>query len=91
MPKCVVMGHGSNHVEVDMDFIRQLAEKAYLEKRYHLTRDNCCVCGTHISTEWGEPLGRYFVMDTKGRFYCMNCDKHFGENDEEIYVPEEDM
>jgi hypothetical protein len=30
-------------------------------------------------------------MDKNGCFYCMNCDKHFGEGDEEIYVPEEDM
>jgi hypothetical protein len=30
-------------------------------------------------------------MDKNGCFYCMNCDRRFGEGDEEIYVPEEDM
>ena len=93
MPKCVVIGHGGNHVKVDSDMMRLIhrrATRAYLEKRYHLTRDNCCVCGTSISTEYGEPLGRYFVMDTKGRFYCMNCDKHFGEGDERLYIAKED-
>jgi hypothetical protein len=76
---------------VDIGFIHKQAERTYLEKRYHLTRDNCWRCGASLSTAWGEPLGRYFVMDTKGRFYCMNCDRHFDEGDERIYVPEEDM
>ena len=67
------------------------ASRAMLEKTYHSTSGFCRVCGVHISTEWGEPLGRYFVMDKNGRFYCMNCDKHFDEGNEEIYVPEEDM
>ena len=93
MPKCVVMGAGGRVVEINptlLSHLQEQAEKAYLEKRYHLTRDNCCVCGVHISTEYGEPLGRYFVMDKKGQFYCMNCEKHFGDGDEEIYVAEED-
>ena len=93
MPKCVVMGHGGDPVKVDSELMRLIHKRvtrAYLEKQYHLTRDNCCVCGTYISTEYGEPLGRYFVMDTRGRFYCMNCDKHFSEGDERIYVTKED-
>ena len=93
MPKCVVMGYGGNHVKVDSDLMRLIhkrAERAYLRKQYHLTRDNCYVCGASISTMYGEPLGRYFVMDKKGKFYCMHCDHKFDDMDERIYVPEED-
>ena len=63
---------------------------ATLERLYHSTNANCCKCGCHLKTEWGEPLGRYFVMDKTGRFYCMGCDKEFEEVDERIYVPKED-
>ena len=67
------------------------ASRAMLEKIYHCTSSFCCGCGTHLSTNWGEPLGRYFIMDNNGRFYCATCDKQFEDNDERIYVPEEDM
>lgn len=70
--------------------IRGRASRAMLEKAYHSTSSFCCQCGTHIKTEWGEPLGRYFVMDKNGRFYCMHCDKEFEDVDERIYVPMED-
>lgn len=70
--------------------IRGRASRAMLEKTYHSTSGFCCQCGTHIKTEWGEPLGRYFVMDKNGRFYCMNCDKDFKDVDERIYLPMED-
>lgn len=92
MPNCVVMGHGGNPVKVDANLMRLIhkrAEKAYLEKQYRLTRDNCCVCGTSLSTMYNEPLGRYFVMDKKGKFYCMHCDHIFDDIDERIYVPGE--
>ena len=74
-----------------LEQMRAKAHKQHLEERYHRPSGQCCTCGVHLKTEWGEPLGRYFVMDKNGCFYCMNCDKHFGEGDEEIYVPEEDM
>lgn len=93
MPKCVVMGYGGNPVKVDTALMRMIhdrAERAYLEKQYHKTSDVCSVCGTHIKTEWGEPLGRYFVMDKKGKFYCMHCDHIFDDMDERIYVAKED-
>lgn len=70
--------------------IRGRASRAMLEKTYHCTSSFCCGCGTRLSTNWGEPLGRYFVMDNNGRFYCTNCDKQFENNDERIYVSMED-
>ena len=70
--------------------IRGQASHAMLEKTYRSTSGFCRICGIHLKTEWGEPLGRYFVMDKNGCFYCMNCDKHFNEGDERIYVSEED-
>lgn len=71
-------------------YVRRRAKAIELQRLYNSTSGNCSVCGTRISTAYGEPLGRYFVMDNDGRFYCMHCDKRFGENDERIYVPEED-
>ncbi len=70
--------------------IRGRASRAMLEKTYHSTSGFCCQCGIHIKTEWGEPLGRYFVMDKNGRFYCMNCDKDFEVGDERIYCEEDE-
>lgn len=89
-----VTGGGSVTPEMSpslLAFIRARASRAMLEKTYHSTSGFCRVCGVHLETEWGEPLGRYFVMDKNGCFYCMNCDRRFGEGDEEIYVPEEDI
>lgn len=93
MPKVgLIMGRPATKLSPELlELMKEKAHKQEMEKIYHRTSDYCCQCGTHISTAYGEPLGRYFVMDTQGRFYCMNCDKHFGEGDEEIYVPEEDM
>ena len=92
MPRFVIGNDPS--LKVDSKILVQIRASAHryaLKQLYHSTSNHCCVCGVHLKTEWGEPLGRYFVMDTKGRFYCMNCDKRFGEGDEEIYVSEEDM
>ena len=92
MPRVGFVGGGpaTKLTQELLEQMRAKAHKQHLEERYHRTSGQCCTCGVHLKTEWGEPLGRYFVMDTQGRFYCMNCDKHFGEGDEEIYVPEED-
>jgi hypothetical protein len=92
MPR-VVIGNDPN-LRVDskvLEQIRSCAHKYALNRLYNSTSNHCSVCGVHLRTEWGEPLGRYFVLDRKGRFYCMNCDRRFGEGDEEIYVPEEDI
>ena len=94
MPRELLFVTGKPAAKLDQEVLDQMRAKAYkqrLEEAYHRTDGRCCKCGVHISTEFGEPLGRYFVMDTQGRFYCMHCDKHFGEGDERIYVPEEDM
>ena len=74
-----------------LDRMRARAHEQRLRETYNKTRGQCCMCGTHISTAYNEPLGRYFVMDRQGRFYCTHCDNHFDDCDEEIYVPEEDM
>lgn len=92
MPRAVI-GRDPN-LRVDskvLEKIRANAHEYALNQLYHSTSSHCSVCGVHLKTEWGEPLGRYFVMDRKGRFYCMNCDKRFDEYDEEIYVSEEDI
>ena len=92
MPRAVI-GNDPN-LRVDskvLEQIRACAHRYALNQLYNSTSNHCSVCGVHLKTEWGEPLGRYFVMDRKGRFYCMNCDKRFDEYDEEIYVPEEDI
>lgn len=84
-----VIGGGSVIPEMSPSLFASIhgrASREMLKKSYHSTSGFCRVCGVHIKTEWGEPLGRYFVMDKNGCFYCMNCDKHFGEGDEEIYV-----
>ena len=89
-----IVGGGSVTPEISPSLlasIRGRASRAMLERAYHSTSGFCRVCGVHITTQFGEPLGRYFVMDKNGCFYCMNCDKHFGEGDEEIYVLEEDV
>ena len=91
MPRAVI-GNDPN-LRVDskvLEKIRSQAHEYKLNQLYHSNSNHCSVCGIHICTEWGEPLGRYFVMDRKGRFYCIHCDKHFSEGDEEIYIPEED-
>lgn len=75
--------------DYNIEWVQRRAKEIQLQRLYNSTSGTCSVCGTHISTAYGEPLGRYFVMDTDGRFYCMHCDKHFGEGDERIYEPEE--
>lgn len=64
--------------------------REWLEKRYHKTAAYCKDCGRLLKSFYGEPLGRYFVMDIHGEFYCMGCDNQFEDGDEEIYVPIED-
>jgi predicted SprT family Zn-dependent metalloprotease len=93
MPKTelIIAGRVAKLNQEWLNLVREKAHRQKMEKIYHRTSDYCCQCGTHISTAYGEPLGRYFVMDKNGCFYCMNCDKHFGEGNEEIYVPIEDM
>ena len=93
MPRVGFVTGGPATPKMSLDLlasIRGRASRAMLEKAYHSTSGFCRVCGVHLRTEWGEPLGRYFVMDKNGCFYCMNCDKQFDEGDEEIYVSEED-
>ena len=60
--------------------------RAYLRSRYQNTViENCHCCGIFLEAH-GEPLSNYYVMDTHGCFYCMNCDSMFEDGDERIYV-----
>lgn len=63
----------------------------YLEIQYHKTGAYCDTCGRKLISSFGEPLGRYFVMDIQGRFYCTRCDGIFVDGDDRIYVPKEEM
>ena len=65
-------------------------DEKYLENRYHKTGAFCDLCGRKLISGCGEPLGRYFVMDVQGRFYCTHCDTIFEDGDERIYIPRED-
>jgi hypothetical protein len=67
-----------------------MSEKQYLNAQYNKTGAYCDICGRKLISYNGEPLGRYFVMDVQGRFYCTRCDSIFNDVDERIYVPEED-
>ena len=68
-----------------LERIRHNASRQYLRMRYTLTRNNCCVCGLYLSSPYQEPLGDYFTMDLRGRFYCRDCDKKFTHDDDRIY------
>ena len=63
----------------------------YLRYRFSETcKEECCRCGTTLRTLTGEPLSRYFVMDVQGNFYCTECDTQFEDDDERIYMGDED-
>ena len=64
---------------------------SYLENKYRQNRSRCVVCGCQLEAPAGEPLGRYFVMDIYGKFFCAKCDHFFEDGDERIYVPEEEL
>lgn len=61
-----------------------------LMKLYRSTKGHCALCGITLYSNFGEPLGRYFMMDKQGQFYCIHCDDIFDDFDERIYMPEED-
>lgn len=59
--------------------------------KYNSTGDVCCKCGmVLLSTNTGNPLGNYFIMDKDGNFYCADCDSQFEDNDKRIYIQEEE-
>ena len=63
----------------------------FLKQRYNINQSTCCLCGKTLKSQFGEPLGHYFVMDTNGNFYCYGCDTFFNDAaDERIYVLEDD-
>lgn len=66
-------------------------DREYLEIQYHKYCAYCDLCGRKLISYNGEPLGRYFVMDVQGRFYCTRCDSIFTDGDERIYVSVEEM
>ena len=69
-----------------MKRIHRQVNRAYLRSRYQNTfKENCHCCGIFLEAH-GEPLSNYYIMDTHGCFYCMNCDSMFRDGDERIYV-----
>ena len=66
--------------------IHRQTTRAYLRSRYqNILKEHCHCCGIFLEAH-GEPLSNYYVMDTHGYFYCMNCDSMFSDGDERIYV-----
>lgn len=59
-----------------------------MHERYNVTAAYCKDCGRLLKSEFGEPLGHYFVMDKGGNFYCTICENQFEDGDERIYEPE---
>ena len=75
----------NRRVEI-IDRIHRQTTRAYLRSRYQNTyKENCHCCDTSLEAH-GEPLSNYFIMDTHGRFYCMECESMFEDGDERIYV-----
>lgn len=62
------------------------AQRTRLMHLYNSTVDECRHCGCLVKTQFGDPLGRYFVLSTKGEYFCMDCD-HLVP-DEEIFEPD---
>ena len=60
-----------------------------LMEKYNSHKANCCVCGCTLSTEGGNALGDFFLLNKDGQFYCMDCDIEFEEGDEYIFDPED--
>ena len=69
-----------------MKRIHQQNTRAHLRARYQNTcEENCHCCGTFLEA-CGEPLSNYFIMDTHGCFYCMQCESIFRDGDKRIYT-----
>ena len=61
--------------------------KTELMKRYNSKIDECCKCGCLLTAF--PYLGKFFVMDYDGNFYCAGCDIEFDEDgDERIFEPD---
>lgn len=74
-----------------MPVIKRNVHREYLRRRARETTNELChCCGTLLETAHGDPLINYFVMDVQGNFYCTDCDSHFDDGDERIYVEDED-
>lgn len=57
-----------------------------LLKLYHSHKAQCCKCGCTLESV--QDLGSVFVLDYKGKFYCMNCDIVFNDVDARIFEAE---
>ena len=63
-----------------------MMNKLDLMKIYHSRKANCCRCGAALSATIS--LGRFFVMDYEGNYYCTECDVEFDDGDERIFEPD---
>ena len=63
--------------------------KAELIVKYKTRFGHCCKCGATLSATIS--MGRFFVMDYEGNYYCTECDKEFVDGDERIFEPDEEI
>ena len=62
------------------------AERAKLMNLYNCTYNTCRCCGAALKTQFGDPLGQFFVLSTSGEYFCIDCDCLIP--DEEIFEPD---
>ena len=61
-------------------------QRTELMKLYNSTVAQCCCCGILLKTQFGDPLGKFFVLSTQGQYLCSGCDCIISEDN--IFEPD---